>query len=123
MLIAYWIVAGLLALANLVAGGMKVLRPKAKLAESGMAYAGDFPAWSVKVIGILEVLGAIGLILPPLTGIVPVLAAWAGVGLSLVQIGAIITHLIRKEPKALPANVVLLALSVAAAWLGFLVWA
>lgn len=123
MLIAYWIVAGLLALGNLAVGVMKIVRPPAKLAAMGMAWAGDFPAWSVKVIGILEVLGAIGLILPPLTGIAPILAPIAGIGLALVQLGAIITHATRHEAKAIPGNIVLLALSVAAAWLGFLVWA
>ncbi|MEA4944604.1 MAG: DoxX family protein [Propionicimonas sp.] len=122
MTIAYWIVAGLLALAYLAAGGMKLAQPQHKLAASGMAWAGDFPAWSVKVIGLLEVLGAIGVILPPLTGIAPVLAPVAAIGLALVQVGAAITHLVRGEAKALPANIVLLALAVAAAWIGLLVW-
>lgn len=122
MLIAYWIVAGLLALAYLAAGGMKLLQPQQKLASSGMAWAGAFPAWSVKLIGLLEVLGAIGLILPPLTAIAPVLAPVAAVGLVLVQVGAIVTHLARGEAKVLAANIVLLLLAVAAAWIGFVVW-
>ncbi len=121
MVIAYWIVAGLLALAYLAAGGAKLLQPQEKLAPR-MAWAGDFPAWSVKTIGLLEVLGAIGLILPPLTGIAPILAPLAAVGLVLVQLGAVITHFIRREPQVLPANLVLLVLAGVAAWLGFAVW-
>lgn len=123
MLVAYWIIAGLLAMFYLYAGGQKLVRSPQKLADSGLAWAGDFPAWSIKVIGSLEVLGALGLILPPLTGIVPALAPWAAVGLGLVQVGAAITHLTRGEVKALPINVVLLLFAVAAAWLGFVLWA
>ncbi|WP_369372190.1 DoxX family protein [Promicromonospora sp. Populi] len=123
MLIAYWIIAGLLALAYLFAGGMKILSPQAKLTESGMAWAGDFPGPVVKLIGLLEVLGAIGLIVPPLVQVAPVLAPLAGVGLALVQVGAIITHVVRGEAKALAPNVVLLVLAVVAAWIGFEVWA
>jgi len=120
--IAYWIVGGLLALVYLLAGGTKLVRAPEKLVESGMAWAGSFPAGAVKVIGLVEVLGAVGLILPPLTGIAPVLAPVAAVGLALVQVGAIITHLVRGEAKALPANIVLLLVAVAVAWIGFIVW-
>jgi hypothetical protein len=123
MVIAYWIVAGLLALAYLFAGGMKVLSPQAKLAESGMAWAGDFPGPVVKLIGLLEALGAIGLIVPPLVQVAPVLGPLAGVGLALVQVGAIITHVVRGEGKGIAPNIVLLLLAVAAAWIGFGVWA
>ncbi len=123
MLIAYWIVAGLLALAYLAAGGMKATQPIEKLVSSGLGWAADFPVGAVRAIGALEVLGAIALILPPLTGILPVLAPIAAVGLVLVQIAAIITHLARGENKTLAVNIVLLLLAVAAAWLGFVVWA
>jgi hypothetical protein len=123
MAIAYWIVAGLLALAYLAAGGMKVVRPRRKLVAAGLKWAGDFPLWSVRLIGLLEVIGAVGLILPPLTGIVPALAPWAAVGLVLVQIGAVITHVVRRETTTLLVNALLLALAVAAAWIGFVVWA
>lgn len=123
MLIAYWIVAGLLALAYLGAGAMKVVRPPATLAESGLTWAPDFPLWTVKAIGIVEVLGALGLILPPLTGIATILAPLAAVGLVLVQLGAIITHVVRGEVKTLVVNIVLLVLAIAAAWLGFASWA
>ncbi|WP_334148647.1 DoxX family protein [Microbacterium sp.] len=123
MQIAYWIVAGILALASLAAGGLKVVRPPAKLAESGLTWAPDFPAWTVTAIGLLEVLGAVGLILPPLTGVATILAPLAALGLVLVQVGAIITHIVRGEVKTLVVNIVLLLLAVAAAWLGFATWA
>ncbi len=74
MLIAYWIVAGLLALAYLAAGIMKIVRSPDALVATGIAWAKDVPLPAVRLIGVVEVLGAIGLILPPLTGIAPILA-------------------------------------------------
>lgn len=96
MTIALWIVGGLLALLYLFAGFTKALTPKAKLLTQ-MPYTEDFSAWQVKVIGIVEILGAIGLIVPKLTGIVPILTPIAALALAIVQVGAIIVHLRRKE--------------------------
>lgn len=123
MLIAYWIISGLLALGYLFFGGSKLVQSKEKFVASGMGWAEPVPAWGIKLIGLLEVLGAVGLILPPLTGIATALAPWAAVGLMLVQIGAAITHLSRREVKTLPMNIVLLLLAAVAAWLGFAIWA
>ncbi len=72
--------------------------------------------------GVVEVLGAVGLILPPLTGIAPILAPIAAIGLVLVQLGAVVFHLRRGEAKVVPMNLVLLMLAVAATVLGFIVW-
>jgi uncharacterized membrane protein YphA (DoxX/SURF4 family) len=109
MNIALWIVQGLLAVAFLMAGGMKAMKPKSEIEEK-MAWAKDFSANQLKTIGILEVLGALGLILPAATGIVPILTPIAAVGLALTMIGAVITHLRRKDPMAetMPSAVLLL---------------
>ncbi len=64
MNVVLWIVAGLLAVAFLAAGAMKLAQPKEKLAASGMGWANDFAGVLVKLIGALEVLAAVGLILP-----------------------------------------------------------
>jgi hypothetical protein len=120
--IAYWIVAGPLALAYLAAGAQKTTRSQAQLVKAGIVWAGDFPLPAVRFIGVVELLGAVGLILPPLVDVALVLGPTAAVGLTLLQIGAVITHLIRREPKVLPINVALLALAAAAAVLGFDVW-
>jgi hypothetical protein len=102
--IAVWIVSGLLALAFLVSGGMKVLRPKAAL-QPRMNYVEDLTVWQVKLIGTLEVLGALGLILPVLTGIAPILTPIAAVCLALSQLVAFSLHVRRNEAKgALPTN-------------------
>lgn len=122
MVVAYWIVAGLLAAANLAAGSFKISRSREKLVSSGMAWADDFSPAAVKLIGAVEILGALGLVIPPLTGIAPILAPIAAIGLVVVQLGAIVTHARRREMRVLPANIVLLLLGIAAAVLGFLVW-
>ncbi|MFG1927837.1 DoxX family protein [Cryptosporangium sp. NPDC048952] len=116
MEIAYWIVAGLLALFYLYGGGVKVVRSKEQL-QPMMGWVDTIPMPLVRTIGVLEVLGAIGLILPPLTGIAPALAIAAAVGLVLVQIGAMVVHSSRGEYKDLGLNVVLLVLAAVAAWL------
>lgn len=122
MEITYWITASLLALAYLAAGAQKTTRSQPQLAEAGIVWAAEFPLAAVRLIGVIELLGAIGLILPPLVDIARVLGPTAAVGLAVLQVGAVITHLIRREPKVLPINLVLLALAVAAAVLGFNVW-
>jgi hypothetical protein len=116
MKVAYWVVAGLLALLFLYAGGIKVLRSKDQLRPM-MGWIDAVPLRLVRAIGVLEVLGALGLILPPLTGVAQGLALAAAVGLALIQVGAISLHLSRGEAKLIGLNVGLLALAGAAVWL------
>ena len=111
-MIALWIATGILALAYLFAGATKLLRRKADV-EKVMPFAVDFAAWQVKTIGALEVLGAIGLVLPELTHIATWLTPTAAFGLVLVQIGAMIVHVRRGEAKKMAANIVLLLLALA----------
>jgi DoxX-like family len=106
--IALWIVSGLLAAAYLFAGTNKAIRPKDKLVAGGLTWAGDFSPATIKFIGIVEILGAIGLILPWLTGIAPVLTPIAATGLVIVQLLAIIVHIRRHEAKVIPMNLLLL---------------
>lgn len=121
MIIAYFIVAGLAALAFLGAGGMKLARSKAALAESGMAWTDDFSAGQIRAIAALEVVGAIGLILPMATGIAPVLSPIAAVGLVVIMVGAVVVHTRRAERQMVVVNVVLAVITAAAAVLGILV--
>ena len=119
MIVAYFIVAGLLALVALGSGLMKIVRPKAKLQEmeAPMAWTADFPEWQVKAIGALEVLGAVGVIVPMATGIVPVLSPIAAIGLALVHVGAFVVHARRGEKPYV--NMGIFALAGVAAALGF----
>ena len=116
MNIVLWIIAGVLAAAFLAAGLMKLAQPRKKLADSGMGWVDDFGDGAVKGIGGLEVLGALGLILPAAVDIAPVLVPVAATGLALVMVGAAITHARRREPQMIVANLVLLVLAVVVAW-------
>ncbi|SDE52121.1 DoxX family protein [Glycomyces harbinensis] len=116
MVVAYWIVAGLLVLLYLFAGGSKVVRSKEQLRPM-MGWVDTVPLWFVRALGAVEVLGAIGLVLPPLTGIATWLALVAAVGLLVVQFGAIALHLKRGEAGVLGLNVVTAVLAAAAVWL------
>jgi uncharacterized membrane protein YphA (DoxX/SURF4 family) len=116
MNVALWIIASVFAAAFLAAGGMKLTQPKERLVTVGMGWAEDFSVRTVKVIGLLEVLAAVGLILPAALDIVPVLVPLAAVGLMLIMLGAVITHARRREPSAIVVNLVLLALAALVAW-------
>lgn len=112
---ALWGLQGLLAFAFLAAGGNKLAQSREKLvANPMMAWANDFTEGQIKLIGLAEVLGAIGLIAPYALGILPILTPVAAICLALLMGGAAQTHLRRKEP--IVPNVVLatLALGVAA---------
>jgi uncharacterized membrane protein YphA (DoxX/SURF4 family) len=104
-----------LAAAFLLAGATKVITPKEKLRER-MAWVDDFSQPMVRFIGTMEVLGALGLVLPAATGVAPILTPIAAVGLMVIMIGAAITHGRRKEPAILPANAVLFLLAAVVAW-------
>jgi uncharacterized membrane protein len=107
MNIAVWIVSGLLAAAYLFAGLNKATRPKAKLVAT-LPWTEDFTPATIKFIGIMEIIGAIGLIVPWLTGIAPVLTPLAATGLVIIQALAIVVHFRRGEAKVVPMNAVLL---------------
>lgn len=116
MNIALWIIAGLLGTAFLASGAMKLFQPKEKLVASGAGFLDDFSPGSIKAIGALEVLAAVGLTLPAALGITPILVPLAAVGLLLMVVGAIIVQLRRHETQAMGANLVVIALAALVAW-------
>lgn len=118
MHIAFWVVTGLTALIFLAAGSMKVIRPKAALAEMGMEWSSDFSAGTIKAIGAAQVLGAIGMVLPPLLEIAPILSPIAATCIAIIMLGAVVVHARRKE--SVVVALVLMLLAVASAVLGFI---
>jgi len=116
MNVALWIVAGLLAAAFLASGAVKLVQPKEKMVASGMPALEDFSAGAVKAIGALEVLAAVGLILPAALGIAPVLVPLAAVGVVLLMADATITHLRRHEVQEIVVPLALLAMAALVAW-------
>jgi DoxX-like family len=109
---ALWIIAGLLATVFLVAGANKAFIPREKLARApGGGWVLDFSAGFVKALGAVEILGAVGLILPALLDIAPVLVPLAALGLGLIMIGAAIVEFRRKEFKHMLLNLTYLAMA------------
>jgi uncharacterized membrane protein YphA (DoxX/SURF4 family) len=100
----------LVAAAFLVSGATKLSQPKEKLVKN-MAWVEDFSQQTVRLIGAVEVLGAIGIVVPALTGILPWLTPLAALGLVLTMIGAALTHLRRTEYGSIAMNAVLLVLA------------
>ncbi len=110
MNIFIWIAQILLVLVFFGSGLSKIIQPYEKLA-SKMAYVNDYTPVSMRIIGALELLGAIGILLPALTGILPWLTPAAAFGLAVNMGGAISTHLRRKEYPSIIVNLVLLGLA------------
>ena len=111
MNIALWIVQILLAVMYGMSGIMKTLQT-AKAKEQ-FPWAKNRSDGFVRFVGTSELLGALGLILPLVTGILPWLTVLAAIGLTLIQLLAIFTeHLPKKEYTVIPINLILLALAV-----------
>jgi uncharacterized membrane protein YphA (DoxX/SURF4 family) len=114
--LSLWIVAALLSAIFFASGAMKLVRAKDQLIAAGQGWVEDFRAGTIKSIGLLEVLAAIGLILPPIVGVARILAPLAALGLVLVMLGAVATHLRRHEHLPILVNSVLLALAALVCW-------
>lgn len=91
-----WIIQGMLAGVFMMTGTMKLVQKKEAIADK-MGFVEDFSQKQIYSIGVLEILGALGVILPWTTGILPGLTPLAAVGLALTMIGAFLTHLRRGE--------------------------
>ena len=106
-----WIAQILLAAIFGMAGIMKT--SQTSKAKEQLPWAKNRSDGFVRFVGTSELLGALGLILPLIMGILPWLTVFAAIGLILIQLLAIFTeHLPKKEYNAIPVNIVLLALAV-----------
>jgi putative oxidoreductase len=112
---ALWIVQILLALAFVAAGFMKLTTPVEQLAQN-MVWVTDVPVWLLRFIGLAEVAGGLGLVLPALTRIQPQLTPLAAAGLALDMLLAAGFHLMRGEFGYIVPNLVLLALAAFVAY-------
>lgn len=109
-----WAIQIFLAVAFGAAGTMKLVRSKAQLAANPhMGWVHSVPEERIKLLGIAEVLGAIGLVVPMATGIAPILTRVAAACLATVMGGAVATHTVRREPAAAATIVAVLTIVVA----------
>jgi hypothetical protein len=117
MSLTLWIAAGLLAAVAMAGGISKTFVPKARLAA---AHGGEWTAGAsvgfVKTLGVLELLAAVGLILPAIVDIAPVMVPVTAACWVLLMIGAMITHGRLGQSKLVMLNVVYLALAAFIAW-------
>jgi uncharacterized membrane protein YphA (DoxX/SURF4 family) len=112
---ALWAVQILLGTAFVFAGITKASTPVAELGKM-ISWTLVVPPPLVRFIGVSELLGGIGLVLPSLTRVQPRLTVWAAWGLALIQLLAFFFHLSRNEFQALPINLVLGGLASFVAW-------
>ncbi len=115
MNLTLWILQVLLALAFLASGLPKIILPMPAILRR-VAWASAVPPWLIRFIGVSEVLGAIGLILPAVTGIAPWLTIAAAVGLILAMLSATVFHIRRAEFAGMTPSVVLLLLALVIAF-------
>ena len=113
--ITLWILQFLLAAMFLMAGFMKLSQPIDELSKS-LPWASQVPEGLVRFIGAAEVLGALGLILPALLRIKPILTPIAALGIATVMLFAIFFHGSRGENSAIGMNVVLISIAALIAW-------
>lgn len=116
MRLLLWIVQVLLACVFGMAGFMKSTQPVDALVNAGLAWTADVPLAMLRFIGVSELLGAIGLILPAATKIKPSLTSFAALGLLTIMILAMAFHVSRGEAQALPFTIVLGGLAAFVAW-------
>ncbi|MGO2112811.1 MAG: DoxX family protein [Pseudoclavibacter sp.] len=115
MNIALWIVAGIFAIGFTAGGIVKLVMPYEKYAAK-LHWPEDFAPGAVKFMGVVEVLGGLGLVLPGLFGIAPVLVPIAAIGMALYMAGAVTERIRRSEYKELVGDLVFLAGMLFVAW-------
>ena len=109
-----WLLQIVLALVFLGLGLLKVTRSRERLLTVA-PWVEDYPAPVVTAIGVLELLGAAGLVLPAVLGVATVLVPVAATGLAILMLAAVVTHLLRHENQQATAPAVLLLAAVAVA--------
>ena len=111
-----WIAQGLLSVAFLLAGGMKLANTKEKIIASGGKWAEDFSPPRIKAIGVVEVLCAIGVSVPMLLGHGHYSTSASAVVNAEIMVGAFVTHMRRKETPFLFVTAVLCAIALFVAY-------
>jgi uncharacterized membrane protein YphA (DoxX/SURF4 family) len=110
MNIALWVVQILLAAMFIMAGGMKAFAYEK--AKASIPWVKETSPGFVRFIGIAELLGGIGLILPVALNITPSLTGIAGLGIALIMLLAVIFHARRKENKPIGMNVIVMLIAI-----------
>lgn len=113
--IGLWVAQVLLSIVFISSGFMKLTTPIAQLSAT-IPWTGQHPEGFVRFIGLVDLAGGLGILLPALTRILPRLTVLAALGCVVLQVCALVFHLSRGEAMVTPLNVVLLALSLFVLW-------
>lgn len=116
MNIILWIAQGLLGLGFIAAGYNKAFRAQQAAAQPAMAWMSAVSPPLLRFIGLAEIAGGLGVLLPMLSGVLPWLTPVAAALLALVMVLASGFHFSRKEHPAIVINLVLLLLALFVAW-------
>lgn len=112
MNVVLWICQVLLAAVFLGSGAAKSVMSKDRMMATGQTGVAPFPLGVIRLVAACELLAVLGVVLPKLTGIVPVLTPLAAVGLAVVMVGAALSHGSRREFPQVALNLTLLAVCV-----------
>lgn len=111
MQIAVWVVSGMLAFAFFAGGIVRLVVPQERYGSwPNQQWIHAVPRGGILAISIAEILGAIGLVVPAATGVLPILTPLAAVGLALIMTGALVFHIRRNERPNIPVAIVLILL-------------
>jgi hypothetical protein len=119
MNITFWIIQSLVALTFLYSGINKSIYSAQRLVAAGQTGVAGLPSAEIKFIGIIEVLGSFGLIIPQLLHILPRITSITAIGFAVVMVLAGRIHYVRKEAKNVFTNCILFALCILVAWYRF----
>jgi uncharacterized membrane protein YphA (DoxX/SURF4 family) len=111
--VVLWGAAIGLAVVFLVVGTLKLVRPLSALRRMGMTWVDDWGRTRVRLVGMVEVLGAVGLVVPAATRIAPWLTPLAAGGLAVVMVGAVVVRARRHESVAPPLGLFVVAATLA----------
>lgn len=112
MSLVLWFAASALALVFAATGVMKLVESREMLVADGQRWAATASPALIKILGVAEVLGAFGLVLPGIVGVLPQVTAVAAGGLAVIMAGAAVVHVRRGEQRAAVIAVALLIIAV-----------
>lgn len=113
-----WVLQILLALAFIMPGGTKLFTPVFKMVEMHMLQPGQSPV-PMRILGLLELMGVVGIILPWALKKLPVLTPIAAVGFAIVMVGALFVHGGMGDYKTFPMLIAIFVAAVIVAWYRF----
>jgi len=113
--IALWVVQVLTAALMALASYIKLATPIAELSVQ-MKWTGEVPSYVVRLLGVIDLLGGVGVILPALLKIKPQLTSLAATGVVLLMISAIAFHVSRGEESVIGFNIMIMVMAGFVAW-------